>query len=31
VIGFGCVLATWIGFNSLVLAGQAFDPYPTSS
>jgi uncharacterized membrane protein len=28
VIGFGCVLATWIGFNSLVLAGQAFDPYP---
>ena len=31
VIFFGLVLATWIGFNSLVLAGQAFDPYPTSS
>ena len=28
VIGFGVVLATWIGVNSLVLAGRAFDPYP---
>jgi uncharacterized membrane protein len=28
VIGFGLVLATWIGLNSLVLAGKAFDPFP---
>lgn len=28
VIGFGCVLAAWICLNSLLLAGNAFDPYP---
>jgi uncharacterized membrane protein len=28
VIAFGFVLATWIGINSFVLAGHAFDPYP---
>ncbi len=28
VIGFGLVLATWVGVNSLLLAGRAFDPYP---
>jgi uncharacterized membrane protein len=28
VIGFGLVLATWIGVNTYVLASHAFDPYP---
>ena len=28
VIAFGVVLATWIAFNTLILAGRAFDPYP---
>ena len=28
VIGFGVMLATWIGANSLLLRAGAFDPYP---
>ncbi len=28
VIGFGVVLASWIALNSLVLAKEAFDPFP---
>ncbi len=28
MIGFGFVLATWIGINTLLLADRAFDPYP---